>query len=262
MEANDNTREHSTPTPSSRVSSFLSLKKSQSSTNQPAPAATPSQPPSQQNPPPARPRALFTSAQEETADLLKTIHHARTQLREVQRLYHLKAAWLDATETRWIEATMADLDDAVRAAALLVEPARVEQETRRRGSIGLATQLRWVCRDSRRARLQRSRLLMCHQSLMVVFERLRGVYGPDGGGARKQELEQAVMELPAGEVVRPQDLSAAVGGLATQGEREEGVGGGNGGLEEELLDLLRWRQSKGNTAAVSREEEVMTDGGV
>ncbi|OJJ99084.1 hypothetical protein ASPACDRAFT_43743 [Aspergillus aculeatus ATCC 16872] len=251
MEANANNTGHSTPTSSSRVSSFLSLKKSQSSTNPPASALATTL--SSEQPPP---RTLFSSAQDETADLLKTVHHARTQLREVQRLYHLKATWLDATETHWIEATMADLDDAVRAAALLVEPARVEQETRRRrGSIGLATQLRWVCRDSRRARLQRSRLLMCHQSLMVVFERLRGVQVPTGGAAYQQE--QDVMELPAGEVVRPEDGGGSVGG------REEGAGGGlSGGLEEEMLDLLRWRQSKGNAAAVRRAEEVLADAGV
>ncbi|RAH75692.1 uncharacterized protein BO66DRAFT_467350 [Aspergillus aculeatinus CBS 121060] len=257
MEANANNTAHSTPTPFSRLPSFLSVKKPHSSTNTPASALATTL--SSEQPPP---RTLFSSAQDETADLLKTIHHARTQLREVQRLYRLKAAGLDTTETHWIEATMADLDDAVRAVALLVEPARVEQETRRRrGSIGLTTQLRWVCRDSRRARLQRSRLLMCHQSLMVVFERLRGVQVRAGGAAYQQE--QNAMELPAGEVVRPGDGDGLVGGLGAEGGREEGAGGGSsGGLEEEMLDLLRWRQSKGNAAAVGRAEEVLADGDV
>jgi hypothetical protein len=45
------------------------------------------------------------------------------------------------------------------------------------GRLGVKTQIKWMLRDSKRAREKRERLVVVHQSLMTVLGRLQGVQG-------------------------------------------------------------------------------------
>ncbi|PYH29343.1 uncharacterized protein BO87DRAFT_369238 [Aspergillus neoniger CBS 115656] len=216
---------------------------------------------------PPSPPLLFPSAHHESTELLQTLTHIRTQLHRASHLYAQKAAFVDDSERQWIESTIADTADAVHALAVLVEPVRVEWEVRnqptshhnvkgrsKRMSMGLGTQLRWVCRDGQRAKVQRSRLMVCYSSLMVVLERLMGVGCDDGGkgvvgrgGGEVLGIEEVeVQELPGeGEAV---GIGA---GACTGGEASSGVNAMKGGglgldVKNEMRDLLRWRQAKGN----------------
>ncbi|GCB21125.1 hypothetical protein AAWM_04010 [Aspergillus awamori] len=204
---------------------------------------------------PASPPLLFPSAHHETTELFQTLTHIRTHLHRASHLYTQKASFLDTSERQWIETTIADTADAVHALAVLVEPVRVEWEVRnqhhhskkgsKRVSMGLGTQLKWLCRDGQRAKVQRGRLLVCYSSLMVVLERLMGVGCDEGGklegrgGGEEMGVEVEVQELPG-------EGAAGVGG----GEVSLGMKGSTGGglgldVGDEMRDLLRWRQAKG-----------------
>ncbi|RAH54015.1 hypothetical protein BO85DRAFT_452859 [Aspergillus piperis CBS 112811] len=216
---------------------------------------------------PPTPPLLFPSAHHESTELLQTLTHIRTHLHRASHLYAQKAAFVDDSERQWIESTIADTADAMHALAVLVEPVRVEWEVRnqptthhnvkgrsKRMSMGLGTQLRWVCRDGQRAKVQRSRLVVCYSSLMVVLERLMGVGCDDGGkviagrgGGEALGIEEVeVQELPG----EGEALGIGVGAY-TDGEASSGVNAMKGGglgldVKDEMRDLLRWRQAKGN----------------
>jgi hypothetical protein len=59
---------------------------------------------------------------------------------------------------------------------VLTEGLRVEQAINQ-GRLGVKTQIKWMLRDSKRAREKRERLVVVHQSLMTVLARLQGVQG-------------------------------------------------------------------------------------
>ncbi|XRM43490.1 hypothetical protein ABZX51_006665 [Aspergillus tubingensis] len=217
---------------------------------------------------PPSPPLLFPSAHHESAELLQTLTHIRTQLHRASHLYSQKAAFLEDSERQWIESTIADTGDAVHALAVLVEPVRVEWEVRsnqhtthhnvkgrsKRMSMGLGTQLRWIYRDGQRAKVQRGRLVVCYSSLMVVLERLMGVGCDDGGkgiagmgGGEVIGIEEVeVQELPGEGVGVDMGAGACTGGEASSGMK--GMKGEGLGLDvkDEMRDLLRWRQAKGN----------------
>ncbi|OJI88626.1 hypothetical protein ASPTUDRAFT_380811 [Aspergillus tubingensis CBS 134.48] len=176
---------------------------------------------------PPSPPLLFPSAHHESAELLQTLTHIRTQLHRASHLYSQKAAFLEDSERQWIESTIADTGDAVHALAVLVEPVRVEWEVRsnqhtthhnvkgrsKRMSMGLGTQLRWIYRDG---------------------QRVIGI----------EEVE--VQELPGEGVGVDMGAGACTGGEASSGMK--GMKGEGLGLDvkDEMRDLLRWRQAKGN----------------
>ncbi|GKZ33561.1 hypothetical protein AbraIFM66950_003466 [Aspergillus brasiliensis] len=214
---------------------------------------------------------LFPSAHHETTELLQTLTHIRTHLHRAEHLYTQKSVFLDISERKWIETTIADTADAVHALAVVVEPVRVEwevrnqhkytqyrdgnKEARRKGkrmTMGLGTQLRWVCRDGQRAKVQRGRLMVCYSSLMVVLERLMGLNCDEGGSVGRGdgvmelgEVEVEVQELSGEGEVSSCGSGGAGGeaGLGMKGIEGRGLGSDVG---DEMRDLLRWRQAKGN----------------
>jgi hypothetical protein len=187
----------------------------------------------------------LSSANEQTAELLKTTKHTLAQLHEAQRLREIKAPLLETSERSWIDQTLEDVADAVREAATLIEPIRVESETRN-GRLSLGRQLRWLYRDSQRAKIKSQRLLACHHSLMLVLGHL-------------QRLDIPVSPIPESPVVH--ELGADT--LSTNSTRSisgrQGPRSGSSGpakdtqevvgakslLNYEMHDMLAWRQSKG-----------------
>jgi hypothetical protein len=78
----------------------------------------------------------------------------------------------------WDDGTISDIEEAIRDIAILLEPTRVERATKN-GKLSLGTQIRWMYRDSQRARDKKDRLLACHSSLMAVLAHLQRVNVPE-----------------------------------------------------------------------------------
>ncbi|PGH23946.1 hypothetical protein AJ80_02008 [Polytolypa hystricis UAMH7299] len=108
---------------------------------------------------------------EQITDLLNTTKHVLDQLHEAKRLRRLKESLLDPVERKWIDRAIADAEAASHAVANLLEPGRVEYETRN-GKIGLRTRMAWVLRDRRRATDKCLLLLACQNSLLTAISHL------------------------------------------------------------------------------------------
>ncbi|KAJ5294723.1 hypothetical protein PENANT_c014G04736 [Penicillium antarcticum] len=200
--------------------------------------------------PPGTPRApardmYLSSANERTAELLKTKNHILAQLHEAQRLREIKGLLLEPSERSWIDQTLADVADAVREAAILIEPMRVESEIRN-GKLSWGRQLRWIYRDSKRAKVKSQRLLACHHSLMLVLGHLQ----------RVDILVSPVSESPV--VHELGAVSLSTNSTYSLYERQGTWPGSNGPAKDtlevvgaksplnyEMHDMLAWRQSKG-----------------
>lgn len=188
----------------------------------------------------------LSSVNEQTAELLKTTNHTLAQLREAQRLRQLKEPLLEASECSWIDHTLEDVAEAAREAAILIEPMRVEQETRN-GKLTLGRQLRWVYRDNQRAQSKNQRLLVCHHSLMVVLGHLQRLGRPESG----------IPESPVVHELAADTLSDTVGSLSDQKRLRSGSNGPTTDVKEvmgpkrpldyEMHDMLAWRRSKGTS---------------
>lgn len=189
----------------------------------------------------------LTSVNEQIDELLKTQNHIITQLTEVQRLRQLKEPMLDPAEMVWIDSTISDIEDATHDVAILLEPTRVEKATNN-GKLSLMTQIRWVHRDSQRARDKKHRLLACHSSLMAVLGHLQRVKVPERIAVHELGTELSELE--------PEFSSKSIisSSLSLQGSAERFYEPGGEGrqdtkasvsLNQELYDMLTWRRSKG-----------------
>jgi hypothetical protein len=201
----------------------------------------------------------LSSANEQTAELLKTTNHTLAQFHEAQRLRELKGPLLGTSERSWIDQTLEDVADAVREAAILIEPIRVESETRN-GRLTLGRQLRWLYRDSQRAKIKSQRLLACHHSLMLVLGHL-------------QRLDIPVSPIPESPVVH--ELGAdtlSTNSTRSLSERQGPRSGSNGPVKDtqkvvgakcplsyEMHDMLAWRQSKGALTEVKHSIDSTTE---
>jgi hypothetical protein len=132
----------------------------------------------------------LTSVNEHIEELLKAQNHICTQLNEAQRLRQLKKPVLDPTEMNWIDGTISDIEEAIRDIAILLEPTRDERATKN-GKLSLGTQIRWMYRDSQRARDKKDRLLACHSSLMAVLAHLQRVNVPEAIPVHELETEMS-----------------------------------------------------------------------
>ena len=104
---------------------------------------------------------------EQTADLLSTTRHVDTNLNEARRLRRTKGALLDAGERAWIDGVIQDTDNALRAVAQLIEPARVDRNVKE--GINFGNRVMWVFRDNPKVRDKHAGLTLCHQSIMTVI---------------------------------------------------------------------------------------------
>ncbi|KAE8381243.1 hypothetical protein BDV26DRAFT_101925 [Aspergillus bertholletiae] len=155
---------------------------------------------------PLQPPKSSSSATEQAAELLKITNHIRTQLHEVQRLRRLRAPLLDPAESNWIDATISDIAHAAHDVAVLLEPTRIEQETRN-GKLTLGRQLRWKYRESQRAMNKSQRLLACHHSLIGVLSHLQRIDLSQPTPSRMYELEAG---LTSNAVLEPCELEVVL----------------------------------------------------
>ncbi|KAL4976092.1 hypothetical protein BDW66DRAFT_166818 [Aspergillus desertorum] len=113
-----------------------------------------------------------------TTSLLTLNRHIETQSAQARHLFTQKSHFLSQIEREWIESTISDTEDATRDVLKLTEAFRVDQEVNN-GRVGLKSQLRWLVRDSRRAKEERERLMLCHASLMEVLSSLQSIHSPN-----------------------------------------------------------------------------------
>lgn len=184
----------------------------------------------------------LASVIDELSELQKTHKHVLVQLHEAKRLRLLKDSVLDTNEISWIDGTINDIEDATRDVAILLEPTRVQKETRN-GRLSISSQLRWKYHDSKRARDKKERMVACHSSLMSVLSHLQRLGTPNT--IARHELRA---ELPHKEsFYSVQDFSR------TRPRAESDAGFEDTRSVEipnvrtqEMNDLLAWRRSKGS----------------
>ncbi|KAL4813016.1 hypothetical protein BDW67DRAFT_169131 [Aspergillus spinulosporus] len=112
-----------------------------------------------------------------TSSLLTLNRHIETQSAQARHLFTQKSHLLSQNEREWMEATITDTEDATREILKFTETFRVDQEVNN-GRVGMKSQLRWLVRDSRRAKEERERLMLCHASLMGVLSSLQSLHFP------------------------------------------------------------------------------------
>ena len=104
---------------------------------------------------------------QQTEDLLATTRHVDPMVQEARRLRRLNAGLLNTSERTMIDTVISDTEDALRAVATLVEPCRVDKDTKK--SIRFGHRVMWVFRDNPSVRDKHQKLQICYQSLAVVF---------------------------------------------------------------------------------------------
>ena len=108
---------------------------------------------------------------QQTADLLSTTSHVDFMLQQAHRLRRLKANLLNTSERIMVDRVISDTEDALRAVAQLVEPCRVDKDTK--NGIKFGHRVLWVFRDNPSVRDKHQKLQICYQSLTVVFNCLQ-----------------------------------------------------------------------------------------
>ena len=113
---------------------------------------------------------------EQTSDILNTSNHVERNLKEAQRLFRIKAAFIDRHDYEWAKSTMQDTRIALQGIAKLIEPARVAKITKK--DIGIMTKTYWAFKYNPQARDKHAMLSVCHQTLMAVLTRLHSANLP------------------------------------------------------------------------------------
>lgn len=192
----------------------------------------------------------LTSVNDETGALQKTLNHVLIQLHEVKRLRQAKESLLERDEKVWVDSTINDVADATREVAILLEPTRVEKETRS-GRLSIGSQLRWKYRHSQRAKDKKDRMMTCHNSLMSVLGHLQRMETPNT--TTIHELGSDI--LPKGSLYSIRNLSRLDVGPDICFEDAKEVEKFDC-KSQEMNDLLAWRRSKGSPKDTRKESEL------
>ena len=107
---------------------------------------------------------------DQTRDLFVTTEHIATNVEKARRLRRLKSELLSPKDRAWMDCVIAHTEDALRAIAQLIEPARIDMASRE--SIHFCTKIKWVFRDNPRVADKHRHLNVCHQSLSTVMSSL------------------------------------------------------------------------------------------
>lgn len=170
------------------------------------------------------------AVEEQTADLLATIRHILNDVQEARRLRRLKDSSLDAGERKWMDGVIIDTDSTAREVALLLEPSRVDLQTRK-GSISLRTRLLWVMRDSHKLKDKYARLTVCHQSLVSAITTLH---------ARPAPVESVSTTITDADTLRSPIRNSSI--WAAEVEKKMGIRAPPPSYN--LTDMLAWRKSR------------------
>jgi hypothetical protein len=122
---------------------------------------------------------------EQTRDLLDTTSQVSSTLQHAQVLRRQRSGLLSGTEKKWIDDVLQASDKAVGNVAALIEPARVDMQTRC-NKIRFATRGQFILRDSPKVGTQLHRLSIAHQGLnsamVTLCNRDGSISSPTDGG--------------------------------------------------------------------------------
>ncbi|KAH0359585.1 hypothetical protein KCU65_g9879, partial [Aureobasidium melanogenum] len=108
---------------------------------------------------------------EQAHDLLDSANHVSSSVETVRSLRRQKSGLLQAEEKRWIDRVINDTEKTLNNVASLVEPARVDMQTKF-GKIGFANRALFVFRDSPKVATNLARLTLTSQSLNTALTML------------------------------------------------------------------------------------------
>lgn len=110
----------------------------------------------------------FKAVGQQTQDLLDSTKHVASTLESAQAMRQQKSAFLSTEERNWIDNILSDANRCLEAVGALVEPARVDLQTKS-GHVGLLNRGLFVFRDSPKVATNLARLNLTHQSLNTVI---------------------------------------------------------------------------------------------
>lgn len=102
---------------------------------------------------------------EQAKDFIQTTNHVAAALDKVQNLRRQKASSLPIHQTQWIDEVCKDTEVVLNDVRALIEPARVDMETRPNGRVSLINSGLFVLRDSQKVASSLARLGLVNQSL-------------------------------------------------------------------------------------------------
>jgi hypothetical protein len=108
---------------------------------------------------------------EQAHDLLDSANHVSASVETVRSLRHQKSGLLQTEEKRWVDRVINDTEKTLNNVASLVEPARVDMQTKF-GKIGLVNRALFVFRDSPKVATNLARLTLTGQSLNTALTML------------------------------------------------------------------------------------------
>jgi hypothetical protein len=110
----------------------------------------------------------FKAVGQQTQDLLDSTTHVSSTLESAETMRRQKSALLTANERIWIDNIIVDTKRCLKSVAALVEPARVDIQTKA-GRVGFLNRSRFVFRDSPKVANNLARLGLAHQSLNAAM---------------------------------------------------------------------------------------------
>lgn len=110
----------------------------------------------------------FKAVGQQTRDLLDSTKHVSSTLESARTMRQQKSAFLSADERAWIDSIIVDTKRCLESVAALVEPARVDLQTKS-GRVGFLNRSLFVFRDSPKVATNLARLNLAHQSLNAAM---------------------------------------------------------------------------------------------
>ncbi|KAI5196368.1 hypothetical protein E4T39_07801 [Aureobasidium subglaciale] len=110
----------------------------------------------------------FKAVGEQTRDLLDSTKHVSSTLESARTMRQQKSSFLSTDERKWIDSIIIDTKRCLESVAALVEPARVDLQTKS-GRVGFVNRSLFVFRDSPKVATNLARLNLAHQSLNAAM---------------------------------------------------------------------------------------------
>ncbi|CAD0051154.1 unnamed protein product [Aureobasidium pullulans] len=110
----------------------------------------------------------FKAVGQQTRDLLDSTKHVSSTLESARTMRQEKSAFLSTDERKWIDSIIIDTKRCLESVAALVEPARVDLQTKS-GRVGFVNRSLFVFRDSPKVATNLARLNLAHQSLNAAM---------------------------------------------------------------------------------------------
>ncbi|THW42134.1 hypothetical protein D6D21_06012 [Aureobasidium pullulans] len=110
----------------------------------------------------------FKAVGQQTRDLLDSTKHVSSTLESARTMRQQKSGFLSTDERKWIDSIIIDTKRCLESVAALVEPARVDLQTKS-GRVGFVNRSLFVFRDSPKVATNLARLNLAHQSLNAAM---------------------------------------------------------------------------------------------